>query len=141
MKATRAAKKSHQILKWTRMIQDLLCWRLADLDAEEVEAGMRGGDRLGLDTYEAVRAKKKASLLKYMRSLGSLIAPFNQDHVNEEDIDDEQVQEVQQNRDSRVRDKKEKLDRIVAGALKTPTKVIDLLTPDQQREKASAKKE
>jgi hypothetical protein len=71
----------------------MLNWRLADLDAEEIEAGMSGGDRLVLDSHEAVRAKKKTSLLKYMRCLGSLIAPFNLHDAYEEDIDDEQVQQ------------------------------------------------
>jgi hypothetical protein len=40
-----------------------------------------------------------------------------------------------------MRDEKEKLDRIVAGVLRMPRKVVDPLGSEKQREKASARKE
>jgi hypothetical protein len=53
MKATRVAKKSHQIFKWTRLIQDALNWRIGDLSATEVETEMRGC-KLEMASHEAV---------------------------------------------------------------------------------------
>jgi hypothetical protein len=63
MKASRAARRSHQILKWTELISKALTWRTADLIAREVEMEMNDGVPIAVRTHEKVAEKKRKGLI------------------------------------------------------------------------------
>jgi hypothetical protein len=54
MKAPKAARKTHQILKWTDLINKVLNWRIAELIAREVEAEMNEGIPVAIRTHDKV---------------------------------------------------------------------------------------
>jgi hypothetical protein len=79
MKAPRAARRSHEIMKWTALINDALISPQSDLNAQEMEREMNDGEPVIVSTYETVREKKRARLAKYMTDPKSLIAPYDPD--------------------------------------------------------------
>jgi hypothetical protein len=92
MKASKAARKTHQILKWTNVINDTLNWRISDPIAREVATEMNDGVPLAVHSHERVGANRNASLIKQMHALRSLIAPFDPEATetyDEESVDEE----------------------------------------------------
>jgi hypothetical protein len=83
MKATKEARRIHQILKC--IISGVLTWRTAELIGEEDEKQMNGESTLLIKSHEEVRKKKKRSLLKCMFALKSLIAPYDADDESSEE--------------------------------------------------------
>jgi hypothetical protein len=79
MKAARGARRTHPIWKWTRLIEEVLTWRVADLIGQAVEQEMHDGNTITAKSHKPVHEKKKATLLKYMFALKSLIAPLKAD--------------------------------------------------------------
>jgi hypothetical protein len=139
-KATREARRTHQILKWTRLIEETLTWRTAELIGEEAEKELNGDITLVVKSHEKVREKKKNSLLKYMLALKSLISPLNADDeipVDEdgEDDDEEDAGNVVH------RSPQDELERLVKGSLKLPRKEQDLRTTEEKRIEETMKKD
>jgi hypothetical protein len=89
MKASKAARRTHQILRWTELIGKALTWRTADLIAREVEMELNEDIPVAIRSHDRVAAKKKEGLLKYMRALKSLIAPYDPDAREGYDDDEE----------------------------------------------------
>jgi hypothetical protein len=52
MKATKEARRTRQILKWMRLIQDMLTWRTAESISKEVETEMNGGKPLQIKSHK-----------------------------------------------------------------------------------------
>jgi hypothetical protein len=65
----------------------VLNWRVSEIIAIDVETQMNEGRPVAVRTHEKIAEKKKASLVKYMHSLRSLIAPIDPDDI--EVYDDE----------------------------------------------------
>jgi hypothetical protein len=79
MKASKEARRTHQIMKWTALINDVLIWRSTELTAMEVEKEINEGREPIIRSHEAVRERKKRRLAKYMKALSLLIAPYDPD--------------------------------------------------------------
>jgi hypothetical protein len=136
MKASKAARKTHQILKWTDLINVVLNWRVADLLAREVETEMNEGVPIAMRTHDKICDRKKASLIKYMHALKSLIAPFDPDAT--ETYDDESVNE--EGGDGPVQPtgvkfipKAERIQKICDSMLQGPKKEINMKTEEERR--------
>jgi hypothetical protein len=52
MKASKEARMTHQILKWTELINKDLNWRIADLIAHQVELDMNEGNSIILRNHD-----------------------------------------------------------------------------------------
>jgi hypothetical protein len=72
MKASKEARRTHHIMKWTALINDVLLWRSSYLTGQEVEKEINDGNEPAeVYAHKATCEKKKASLAKYMKNLSA----------------------------------------------------------------------
>jgi hypothetical protein len=142
MKASKAARVTHQILKWTDLINKQLNWRVADILARQVETELNGGRPVAIRNHDKCCEKQKACLIKYMHALKSLIAPFDPDAPASYGDDEEAVNEDEGDQPIRLTGAKfisreERVQKICDSSLPGPVKLMDLLTEEQRRERES----
>jgi hypothetical protein len=133
MKASQAAKKTHPILKWTRLIQDMLNWRLGDVTSTELEEEMSGSP-IDIARHAAINSMKKESLTKYVVALSKLLAPYDPDAENDDLDDEEVVKSAKEDRIAQDQSDRDKLNRIVAGSSRMGRQEIGGRLDSQKRE-------
>jgi hypothetical protein len=137
MKTSKEARRTHQILKWTGLINDALIWRSSELAAREIEKSYNDGeDPREIFSHIAVREKKKASLAKYMKNLASLIAPYDPDDdeipIGEGQEDDDLVHTD----GLPSRSPEERVQRVVDGFFTVPAKPVPKTVEQKRREES-----
>jgi hypothetical protein len=139
MKASKAARITHQILKWTDLINQDLNWRVHDIIARKTELELNEGNPVILKHHDRCCEKKKASLIKHMHALRSLIAPF--DPEAEEHYDDEEEGNGEEEGDQPLRptgkkfiSDQEKIKKICDGSPELgPVKKMDFRSEEERR--------
>jgi hypothetical protein len=142
MKATQAAKKTHQIQKWTQLVLDALNWRTADVNSTEIEEANQG-HRISFESHGHVRDIRKRRLRKYMFTLKSLITPINPDDDDEEETSDsdKKVQSAQEIRFLKGKTERERPDSVMNSSLKMERRDLTAESAKQLREERSLKQE
>jgi hypothetical protein len=141
MKASKEARKTHQILKWTGLINDVLTWRISEIVATQVETEMNDGQPVIIRSHEKFREKKRLSLLKYMHSLRSLISPFDPDDrevVDEETMGEDDEGVIKPGGASFISEP-EKVQKVCDSMFQIPKKPADMKTQEEKRREAAEK--
>jgi hypothetical protein len=142
MKAQKEARKAHQILKRTGMIQDMLTWLVSETVAAQVEREMNDGGRVIIRRHEKVREKKK-SLSKYIHAPKSTIAlydPDDDDSIEEESIGEEEEEGIVKPTGASVIPETERVKKVCDSMFQMPKKKIALKTPAEKCEEESKRR-
>jgi hypothetical protein len=104
---------------------------------------MNDGKPVAVRTREKVCQKKKASLIKYMHSLRSLIAPYDQDDL--EVYEDEEAGNEEEDGPTKPTgvsfiSEAEKVSKVCDSMFQMPTKKVDMKTEEERRAQKSEKK-
>jgi hypothetical protein len=130
-------------MKWTDLINQDLNWRVADILARQTELPLNEGNPVILRNHDKCCEKKKASLIKHMHCLKSLIAPFDPDAVetynDEKSVEEEDGDKPARPTGARFIPDSEKIQKIANSSLPGPCKVLDLKTEEQRRAEESEK--
>jgi hypothetical protein len=135
MKASKAARKTHQIMKRTNLICDTLNWRISDLIARDVETQLNEWTPVAVATHDKISEKKKATLIKQMHSLKSLIAPFDPEATetyDEESTNEEGGDGPVQPTGAKFIPKSERIPKICDSMLQGPRKEVTLKTEEEE---------
>jgi hypothetical protein len=138
MKASKAARLTHQVLKWSDLIGKALNWRIADLLGREVEMEMNGGEPIHRPSQDRISEKKKEGLIKYVCALKSLIAPYDPDAQAIGNDEENGGWEDDENRPAqpagtKIMSKMERAQKICDSSLPGPCKSVDMKSEAEKR--------
>jgi hypothetical protein len=143
IKAPKAARKTHQIIKWTNLVGDVLNWRISDLIGREVETQMNEGSPMSFRSRDRCSDKKKESLIKCMNALRSLIAPYDPEdaqNLGEDTVDEDGENNPVQPKGVKFVPKAERIQKICDGMLQGPQKIVDTKTEEERRAEETEKR-